>query len=111
MDMIMGMLHHDHSHVPTVTDGNERKLISFFVIFGFMLVEALGGYISGSLALLADAGYADRRRCPGACLRRLLRFGRRAADKQRTFGYLRFEVIAGLVNALDAVWHCWLDCL
>ena len=49
---------HDHSHVPAVTSANEKKiLISFFIIFGFMLVEAAGGIISGSLALLADAGH------------------------------------------------------
>ena len=48
---------HDHSHVPTVTKDNERKiLISFFIIFTFMIVEAVGGVISGSLALLADSG-------------------------------------------------------
>ena len=28
------------------------------------------------------------------------RFGRRTADKSRTFGYMRFEVIAGLINSL-----------
>ncbi len=92
---------HDHSHVPTVTDGNERKiLISFFVIFGFMLVEAAGGYISGSLALLADAGHMLTDAVALGLAYAAFRFGRRAADKQRTFGYLRFEVIAGLVNAL-----------
>ena len=47
---------HNHAHVPEATTGNERKiLISFFIIFSFMLVEAAGGIISGSLALLADA--------------------------------------------------------
>ena len=49
---------HDHSHVPEVTQSNERKiLISFFIIFGFMIVEAVGGWMSGSLALIADAGH------------------------------------------------------
>ncbi len=49
---------HDHDHTPTVTSANERKvLVSFFLIFGFMLVEAVGGVLSGSLALLADAGH------------------------------------------------------
>jgi len=49
---------HDHSHVPTVTSANQRKiLISFVLIFTFMIVEAVGGVISGSLALLADAGH------------------------------------------------------
>lgn len=36
--------HGDHSHVPAVTAENEKKiLVSFLLIFGFMLVEAVGG--------------------------------------------------------------------
>ena len=47
---------HDHSHTPTITSDNERKvLLSFGLIFTFMAVEVVGGLLSGSLALLADA--------------------------------------------------------
>ncbi|WP_134726883.1 cation diffusion facilitator family transporter [Paracoccus luteus] len=92
---------HDHSHVPTVTKDNERKiLISFFIIFTFMVVEAVGGVISGSLALLADAGHMLTDAIALGLAYVAFRLGRRAADGQRTFGYARFEVIAGLVNAL-----------
>ena len=92
---------HDHSHVPTVTKDNERKiLISFFIIFTFMIVEAVGGVISGSLALLADAGHMLTDAIALGLAYVAFRLGRRAADGQRTFGYARFEVIAGLVNAL-----------
>ena len=49
---------HEHEHTPAVTSANERKvLISFLMIFTFMVVEAVGGILSGSLALLADAGH------------------------------------------------------
>lgn len=45
---------HGHSHVPT----NQKVLwLSFAMISAFMLVEAVGGYVFGSLALLADAGH------------------------------------------------------
>ena len=92
---------HDHSHVPAVTQDNERKiLVSFFLIFTFMVIEAVGGWISGSLALLADAGHMLTDAVALGLAYAAFRFGRRAADKQRTFGYMRFEVIAGLVNAL-----------
>ncbi len=92
---------HDHSHVPEVTQTNERKiLISFFVIFGFMIIEAVGGWISGSLALLADAGHMLTDAVALGLAYAAFRFGRRAADRDRTFGYMRFEVIAGLMNAL-----------
>ncbi|WP_238897713.1 cation diffusion facilitator family transporter [Achromobacter xylosoxidans] len=92
---------HDHSHVPTVTSANQRKiLISFVLIFGFMIVEAVGGIISGSLALLADAGHMLTDAMALALAYAAFRFGSRAADSKRTFGYLRFEVLAGFINAV-----------
>ena len=92
---------HDHDHTPTVTSANERKvLLSFFLIFGFMVVEAVGGVLSGSLALLADAGHMLTDAAALALAYAAFRFGRRAADSNRTFGYLRFEVIAGFLNAV-----------
>ncbi|NHF73171.1 cation diffusion facilitator family transporter [Paracoccus xiamenensis] len=92
---------HDHSHVPEVTAANEKKiLISFFIIFGFMLVEAAGGIISGSLALLADAGHMLTDAFALGLAYAAFRIGRRPADRRRSFGYARFEVIAGLINAL-----------
>lgn len=92
---------HDHEHTPTVTSDNERKvLLSFVLTFSFMLVEAVGGVLSGSLALLADAGHMLTDAVALALAYAAFRFGRRAADSKRTFGYLRFEVIAGFVNAL-----------
>src|SRR5690606_23286541 len=93
--------HHDHDHTPTVTSANERKvLLSFFLIFTFMVVEAVGGVLSGSLALLADAGHMLTDAAALALAYAAFRFGRRAADSKRTFGYLRFEVIAGFLNAV-----------
>lgn len=94
--------HHDpHSHAPEVNRDNERKiLVSFFLIFSFMLVEAIGGYVSGSLALIADAGHMLTDAVALGLAYAAFRFGRREADGKRTFGYLRFEVIAGFVNAL-----------
>lgn len=93
--------HHDHSHTPTVSADNERKvLLSFFLIFSFMIVEVVGGLLSGSLALLADAGHMLTDAAALALSYAAFRFGRRAADAKRTFGYLRFEVVAGFINAI-----------
>lgn len=93
--------HHDHAHTPTVSARNERKvLLSFALIFGFMFVELVGGLLSGSLALLADAGHMLTDAAALALAYAAFRFGRRAADARRTFGYLRFEVVAGFINAI-----------
>lgn len=93
--------HHDHSHTPTVDSHNERKvLLAFGLIFSYMIVEVVGGLVSGSLALLTDAGHMLTDAAALALAYAAFRFGRRAADSRRTFGYLRFEVIAGFLNAL-----------
>lgn len=91
---------HDHSHAPTVTRENERKvLLSFFLIASFMVVEVIGGLISGSLALLADAGHMLTDAAALSLAYMAFRLGRRAADEKRTYGYARFEVVAGFLNA------------
>lgn len=93
--------HHDHSHTPEMSHDNERKvLLSFGLIFTFMLVEVAGGLISGSLALLADAGHMLTDAGALALAYMAFRFGRRGADSRRTFGYMRFEVVAGFINAI-----------
>lgn len=101
-----GHHHHDHHgghhhHGALQGAGQERRLrLVLAVTLSFMVVEAVGGWLSGSLALLADAGHmlTDA----GALLLALagLRLGRRAGDARRTYGYRRFEVLAAFVNAL-----------
>ena len=52
---------HSHSSVQAPDNSNARRLLwAFIVTAGFMLIEAVGGAISGSLALLADAGHMLR---------------------------------------------------
>lgn len=97
-----GHNHHDH-HAHSVGEGagNERKvLLGFLITFSFMLVEAIGGYISGSLALIADAGHMLTDAVALGLAWLAFRVGRRTADRKRTYGYMRLEVIAGFVNAL-----------
>src|SRR4051812_25295142 len=64
----------------------------------FMVVEAIGGWISGSLALLADAGHmlTDA----GALGLSLLsaRIALRPANSSKTYGYQRWEILAALIN-------------
>lgn len=92
---------HHHDHAPTVSRANERKvLVSFFLIFTFMVVEVIGGVISGSLALLADAAHMFTDAAALALAYAAFRVGRRGADSRRTYGYVRFEVIAGFTNTL-----------
>ena len=65
---------------------------------GFTVVEAVGGWLSGSLALLADAGHMFTD--VGAITLALAgaRIAARPADARKTYGYLRWEILAALVN-------------
>jgi cobalt-zinc-cadmium efflux system protein len=87
------------SHVREPAGAPFRRLM---VVFGltalFMIVEVLGGWISGSLALLADAGHMLTD--VGALGLTLLTawIARRPADATKTYGYLRWEILAALVN-------------
>lgn len=76
-----------------------RKLwIVLALTGGFMAVEAVGGYLSGSLALLADAGHMLTD--VGAIGLSLLTawIAQRPADQNKTYGYLRWEILATLIN-------------
>jgi cobalt-zinc-cadmium efflux system protein len=91
----------DHSHAPKVSAGNERVvLIGFLLTAGFMVAEVIAGLLSGSLALIADAGHMLTDAAALLLAWAAFRFGRRASDGQRTFGYMRLEVVAGLINAV-----------
>ncbi len=93
--------HAGHSHAPKVSKGNERAvLIGLLLTFGFMLAEVVGGYLSGSLALIADAGHMLTDSVALFLAWLGFRLGRRPADSRRSFGYSRLEVLAGLINAL-----------
>ncbi|MBE1162930.1 cation diffusion facilitator family transporter [Dyella acidiphila] len=92
--------HHDHSPAAG-TAGRERKLLIAVVLTaGMMLAEVAGGWWSGSLALLADAGHMLVDSAALVLALFAARMARRPADAQRTYGYGRMEVLAGFVNAL-----------
>lgn len=83
---------------PLNTDSRRRLKLAFAITLLVMVVELVGGWLSGSLALLADAGHmlAD-----GAALAVALFaswIAQRPATAQRSFGFMRLEVFAALVN-------------
>lgn len=93
---------HDHSHVPEVSSANERAVLIGLLLTGsFMGAEVVGGVISGSLALIADAGHMLTDTVALFLAWLGFRLGSRPADKRRSFGYVRLEVLAGLINALS----------
>lgn len=90
--------HHDHAH------GNEKRaLIAAALTASFMGVELVAGILTGSLALIADAGHmlADSGALIFAWL--AFRIARRPADARRTFGWGRFQVLAAFANGIALI--------
>lgn len=94
--------HHGHGHVHASDGGGrEGKLLLAFALTAITLVvEAVGGWMSGSLALLADAGHmlVDAAALLFAWLG--AHFARKPADARRSFGYGRLEILVGYSNSL-----------
>lgn len=93
-----GAHHHHHHHHSAA--GNERMLwFALALTGGFMLVEAIAGWLTGSLALISDAAHMFTDSAALAVSLAAVRFGRMPADSKRTFGYQRFEILAAAFNA------------
>ncbi len=91
-----------HSHAPEVTEKNRRAVGFAALLTGaFMLVEVAGGYISGSLALLADAGHMLTDFGALAMAWLAFRLAQRPADWRRTYGFDRFSVLVAFVNGIS----------
>ncbi len=83
---------------------SKRSLIIALVLIStYMLAEVVGGVISGSLALIADAGHMLTDAAAIAMALVAMYIADRAASAEHTFGYQRTEVLAALVNVV-ALW-------
>ncbi|MGB5447829.1 MAG: cation diffusion facilitator family transporter [Woeseiaceae bacterium] len=90
------------THRHAANESNQRRVIIALVLTGtFMLVEVAGGIISGSLALLADAGHmlTDTMALSLAAL--AFHVSRRPPGGNLTYGYQRFQILAAFVNGLS----------
>lgn len=95
---------HDHSHAPPVSRDNERRIfIAMLLTGGFMVAEIIGGLLSGSLALIADAGHMATDTAALALAWLAFRLSKRPADARRSYGYHRGEVLAAFVNGIAMI--------
>ena len=93
---------HDHSHAHGANKKNLRRVMIALVLTGlFMVVEVVGGIISGSLALLADAGHMLTDTMALALAAIAFHVSKRPPDGKLTFGYQRFQILAAFVNGIS----------
>jgi cobalt-zinc-cadmium efflux system protein len=92
-------------------DTGTRLLAAFALTGSFMVVEVIGGVVSGSLALLADAGHMLTDAASLALAWLAFRVAGRPAGRRHTYGFLRAEVLAAFVNGLALLaitaWVAW----
>ena len=95
--------HHQHDHHDVENMGDRRLGLAIVINLLLTVAQVVGGVISGSLSLIADAlhNFSDASALLIAFAAR--KIGRQPADQFRTFGYKRAEVIAALINLVILV--------
>jgi len=106
-----GHSHHGHGHSHAGENNRGRVGIAALLTGLFMIAEVIGGLISGSLALLADAGHMMTDFAALAMAWGAFTIAKRPANWKHTFGYDRFSILIAFVNGLTlffvAAWIVW----
>ncbi len=96
---------HAHDHGPATRSASSiRKLkIALALTFGYMLAEAIGGWLSNSLALMADSVHMLTDVAALSLTLASFWFATRPATAAKTFGFYRAEILAAFVNGIALV--------
>lgn len=99
---------HDHSHSARSGGSVTRLRVALVLTFLYMIAEAVGGWLTNSLALIADAGHMLTDVAAMSLTLFAFRFAARPATSKKTYGYYRLEILAAFVNgvalALLSLW-------
>jgi len=88
-------------HAPSAAAGHRTRLLGVFgLTFSIFFIEVVGGLMSNSLALLADAGHVFTDVFGIGFALAAIWFAGRPATSDRTFGFLRLEILAAVTNAI-----------
>lgn len=94
---------HNHSHTSShssASNNKKRLMIAFGLTTFYLIVEVIGGLLTHSLALLADAGHMLTDVAGLGLALLAIKFAERPATPERTYGYYRVEILAALTNAV-----------
>src|SRR4051794_40953563 len=93
---------HDHTHGSVTAGGAHRRrlVVVLALTLGVMAAEIVGALVSGSLALLADAGHMATDAVGIALALAAVTLAQRPARGRRTFGWQRAEILAAVANGL-----------
>jgi cobalt-zinc-cadmium efflux system protein len=91
---------HPSTHLSAVGGHTRRLQIVLGLTAAYMLAEVVGGLLTNSLALLADAGHMLTDVLGLSMALIAIRFAQRPATPAKTYGFYRLEILAALANAL-----------
>jgi cobalt-zinc-cadmium efflux system protein len=94
---------HDHGHDHTHGANKKALMISFIIITVYMIIEAIGGFITNSLALLSDAGHMLSDSVSLGVGLLAFTLGEKVANYSKTYGYKRFEILAAVFNGVTLI--------
>jgi len=94
---------HGHSHAPDRSASKRALKLTLALTSGFTVAEVVGGLLTGSLALLADAGHMISDDASLGLALFAIWLAERPPTPRRSFGYQRAEVLAALANGLTLV--------
>lgn len=89
---------HDHGSAAAAHRG--RLIGVLFLTAAFMVIEALAGYLTGSLVLIADAGHMLTDVAGLSIALAAIWFAQRPANPRKTYGYYRAEILGALANSV-----------
>lgn len=97
-------IHHHHHHIG-VAEGLTPEYVKklqwvMFLSLAYLLIEGLGGFYSGSLALWADAGHKLADTASIGLALAAAWFANLSSSPRKTFGFYRLEILAALINGL-----------
>jgi cobalt-zinc-cadmium efflux system protein len=96
-----GHMTHAHSNVETGSGRHRSRLrLALVLTSAYLVVEAVAGWLTGSLALLADAGHMLTDVAGLGLALFAIHMAERPATPERTYGYYRIEILAALANAI-----------
>jgi cobalt-zinc-cadmium efflux system protein len=95
---------HTHDHPPEVAAGNKgRVLFAAILTCGFMVAEFAGGLLTGSLALLADAGHMLTDSVALVLAYLAYRMSERPGTSRMTYGFDRLKILVAYTNGLTVI--------
>jgi len=96
---------HGHSHAHSHGGGGSSTRLAWTLglILAYMVAEAVGGWLTGSLALLADAGHMLSDAAALGLSMFAMSMARRPRTAKQTYGYHRLEILAALANGATLV--------